>query len=178
MSEDLVNRALNFAAKAHENQHRKFNGEPYIVHPIGVAEFVALVKQSSRNKDMLLAVALLHDILEDTLLTYEEVKKLFGYQVADLVVELTSDKELAKFEGKGPYLLKKMIAMSSYALVIKLADILYNMLDLQRATGLFRAQFIDRTEYILRYLPRYRKLTATHEKLIKMIKRKLKEVKS
>jgi (p)ppGpp synthase/HD superfamily hydrolase len=49
--DDLVQRAVNFATKAHQGQQRLFNGQPYIIHPIGVAEYVAIMK-TSKNKDI------------------------------------------------------------------------------------------------------------------------------
>ena len=173
--EDLIQRALNFAAKAHETQKRKFNNQPYIIHPIGVAEFVALSKES-KNKDILLAVAILHDVIEDTAFDYKTIEFLFGYKVADLVKELTNNKKLAKLEGKKDYLLRKMIGMSSYALVIKLADILHNLIDLKNTPETFRNNFINRTMFIIEQLPQYRMITSSQKKLIKMIQIKLIEL--
>ena len=173
--EDLVGRALNFATKAHERQKRKFGDRPYIVHPIGVSEFVAMVKQSDLNKDMLIAVALLHDVVEDTEFKREDISSLFDYRVADLVAELTNDKQLANFEGKAIYLLKKMVGMSSYALVIKLADILHNLIDCDEADPEFKIKFIKRTAYIVDRIEGLRPITSSQITLLEMIRRKLKE---
>lgn len=172
--ENIVGRAINFATKAHENQRRKFGDRPYIVHPIGVAEFVAVTKLS-KNKDILLAVAILHDIIEDTEYNKNDIFKLFGQLVADLVDELTSDKLAIKLIGKKEYLLQKMIGMSSYALVIKLADMLYNLLDCNGADDKFKLEIIERTKFLIFNLEKYRQLTPTHNRLIKMIKLKLDE---
>ena len=77
--------AIEFAKKAHKNQKRKYTGEEYIVHPVAVME---LVKSISHTKDMLIA-ALLHDVVEDTSITNEEIESVFGYSVAEMVWWLT-----------------------------------------------------------------------------------------
>lgn len=89
-----VKRALKFATMAHATvvnkggtigQFRKYTGEPYIVHPIEVMHIVSSVPHT---KEMLMA-ALLHDTVEDTDVTIEEVRELFGDVVGDLVADLT-----------------------------------------------------------------------------------------
>ncbi len=173
--EDIIQRALNFAEKAHQNQKRKFTGEKYISHPINVAEFIAITKMS-RQKDLLIAVAILHDVIEDTDYNYDDIKKLFGYKVADLVLELTNDKKLVSMQGKAEYLLNKMIGMTPYALCIKLADILSNMIGLNDTAPTFKKKFLKRVSYIIKELPTYRFLTDTHLRIIHMINIKLKEL--
>ena len=71
---DIVTKALEFAAEAHEGQKRKYTGEPYINHPIAVCE---LVKTVDHNEYML-AAALLHDTVEDTATTIDDIKREFG----------------------------------------------------------------------------------------------------
>lgn len=168
MAEDIIQRAINFATHAHRDQKRKFGDRPYITHPINVAEFVAILKDSS-NADILIAAAILHDVIEDTEFNYDQILMLFGYKVADLVEELTNDKELAKFEGKELYLLKKMVGMSSYALAVKLCDILHNLTDLREADAEFRRNFIKRASYCTQRIGLCRPLTDTHNKLLKAI---------
>ncbi len=77
--------ALDFATKAHEGQVRKYTGEPYICHPISVARLVAAVT----NDKAMIAAALLHDTVEDTDVTLDEIERLFGSDVASLVESLT-----------------------------------------------------------------------------------------
>lgn len=77
--------AVEFAVKAHNTQRRKFVDEPYVAHPIRVAEIVAELTQ---DEDAVIA-ALLHDVLEDTQVKYEEIEDRFGFRVAFLVYELT-----------------------------------------------------------------------------------------
>jgi (p)ppGpp synthase/HD superfamily hydrolase len=85
MNSDLVRRARDFAATAHEGQKRKYTGEPYIVHPIAVAELLAELG----HPDEVLAAALLHDVVEDCEVTLAEIEAEFGPRVADLVEQVT-----------------------------------------------------------------------------------------
>lgn len=77
--------ALEFAAVAHEGQLRKYTQEPYIVHPISVAHLVSTVEHTS---DMICA-ALLHDVVEDTPVTIDQIETTFGSSIAELVGWLT-----------------------------------------------------------------------------------------
>lgn len=168
-------KALAFAKQAHQNQTRS-GGQPYITHPISVAASVEKYKKS-HNLDALISAALLHDTVEDTETTHDELERLFGGLVASLVKELTSDKAEVKRLGKTEYLAKKMAAMTSYALVIKLADRLDNVQDIATAkTPEWRKKYREETEKILDYIERNRVLSATHQKLISLIKEKLSEV--
>ena len=97
--------------------------------------------------------------------------------MASLVQELTSDPEKIKQMGKAEYLKQKMATMSSYALVIKLADRLDNVRDITTAkTPEWRARYAEETNKILDYIERHRALSGTHKKLIELIREKLKEV--
>jgi (p)ppGpp synthase/HD superfamily hydrolase len=84
---DLEQRALQFAKAAHESidQRRKYSGEPYIVHPMAVAELVRSVPHTPE----MLAAAYLHDVVEDTPVTIEQIHDEFGPIVGDLVDWLT-----------------------------------------------------------------------------------------
>jgi RelA/SpoT family (p)ppGpp synthetase len=125
--EDIVNKAIDFIYQKHENQTRK-SGEPYVSHPIAVASIL-----SSIGMDYYSVVAgLLHDVVEDTDTTVDEIKREFGPQIASLVDGLTkidkykfSSKEQAKAENYR----KMLFAMSKdvRVIVIKLADRLHNM---------------------------------------------------
>jgi (p)ppGpp synthase/HD superfamily hydrolase len=121
----LVLKALNFATEKHKGQVSK---DPYISHPLKVSYLLASFKQSKKI-DELLCAALLHDTLEDTETSFNELAKEFTTLVAGLVFELTSDEDQIKLVGKTEYLKKKMVAMSSYALTLKLVDRLANMTD-------------------------------------------------
>ena len=167
--------ALNFATQAHAGQERA-GGGPYISHPIRVAQHVEQWKKS-HNLDALISAAYLHDTLEDTDTTHEALHDLFGGLVASLVQELTSDKDQVQKIGKANYLAHKMAAMSSYALVIKLADRLDNVRDITTAkTPEWRAKYAAETNHLLDYIAKNRVLTGTHQKLIGLIRDKLQEV--
>lgn len=167
--------ALQYATQAHAGQTRS-GGDPYITHPIRVADHIKQYKQS-HNLDALISAAYLHDTIEDTDTTHEALHDLFGGLVASLVQELTSDPEQIKKMGKAQYLAHKMAAMSSYALVIKLADRLDNVKDITTArTPQWRAKYASETNQILNYIEKTRALSGTHQQLISLIRAKLDEL--
>jgi hypothetical protein len=141
-----------------------------------VADHIRQYKQS-HNLDALISAAYLHDTIEDTDTTQEVLHDLFGGLVASLVKELTSDPEQIKKMGKAQYLSHKMAVMSSYALVIKLADRLDNVKDITTArTPQWRAKYAAETNQILDYIEKTRALSGTHKKLISLIRAKLAEI--
>ena len=167
--------ALQYATKAHAGQTRS-GGDPYISHPVRVANHIKQFKKS-HNLDALISAAYLHDTIEDTDTTQEILHDLFGGLVASLVMELTSDPEQIKKMGKAQYLAHKMAAMSSYALVIKLADRLDNVKDITTAkTPEWRHKYATETNHILDYIEKHRALSGTHNKLIGMIRAKLADI--
>ncbi|KVP16841.1 hypothetical protein WJ84_00785 [Burkholderia ubonensis] len=120
--------AINFANERHAGQVRKGSGDPYVTHTIAVSYLVAIYKRSSKLVELLVA-AILHDCLEDTETTFEELATRFSPLVATLVFELSNDEEKIAVMGKLDYQTKKLLGMSSYALVIKLCDRLHNVSD-------------------------------------------------
>ena len=152
---------------AHDGQFRKFNGQEYAWHPAAVAKIVRNVK-SSKNKDKICIAALLHDTVEDCDVTLDDIRVEFGEMVSSIVYELTSDDDMVKEMGKANYLLNKMLRMTSYALVIKLADRLHNCSDLANGSQKFRDKYVKETRFILDGL-NSRYLSNTHKKLMKMI---------
>lgn len=167
--------ALKYATKAHKGQFRS-DGSAYIKHPERVANFVRRFKKS-HNLDALISAALLHDTIEDTDTTHEDLEKMFGGLIASLVKELTSDEEKVKEMGKTEYLAQKLSSMSSWALAIKLADRLDNIQDITTAkTPAWRRKYKKETEDILNRLERDRELTPSHKKIIRAIRDKLSEV--
>lgn len=124
----LTQRALVKASELHEGQFRKGSGLPYIVHPVEVYSIVKKFKES-HNIDNICAAALLHDTVEDCNYTLEDVKSDFNEMIASLVSEVTSDPLAIQKVGKEAYLNEKLSNLTSYALVIKLSDILANLTD-------------------------------------------------
>lgn len=173
--EEDYKKAAKFAYKKHEGQTRS-DGSPYIKHPANVASYIRKFKQSKKI-DALVSAAYLHDTVEDTDATYEQIEKMFGKLVSSLVKELTSDKEQIAKVGKQKYLTDKMSKMSSWGLVVKLADRLDNVQDIATAkTPEWRKKYKAETEAILSDLEKNRALSKTHENLIHQIRFKLKEV--
>lgn len=170
--ENMLALAISFAAKKHKGQKRKGNNAPYILHPIRVMSHLYYAKLGTKNLILLMICCVLHDVVEDCDVTIKEIAKLFGYKVASIVEELTSDKKECDIQGKTKYLSNKMFNMSSYALCIKLADRLDNISDSPAQKTL------KETELILSYLENGtdgvgRKLTNTHKFLINLIREKL-----
>ena len=167
--------ALAYATKVHTGQTRS-DKTPYIAHPTRVAQTIQQYKKS-HNLDALISAAYLHDTIEDTNTTFDDLKKMFGGLVAELVKELTSDKAEIDKVGKTEYLASKMTKMSSYALAIKLADRLDNVSDLRTAKNpAWRDKYRKETEAILERIEKDRVLTGTHKKIIELIRNKLKEL--
>lgn len=148
-------------------------GGYYFEHPRRVAAYVLMYKDSYKI-DELITIALLHDILEDTNGTYEQLLEKFGELVANTVLELTNNKEEIEKSEKRFYLAKKMINMSSYALVVKLCDRLDNVSDLDKTDAAFALRYIEETEYILDAIDDKRDvISTTHHRLIHAIREKL-----
>lgn len=120
--------AAGFAAKRHRNQKRKgADGEPYINHPLEVANLLANVGKVE-DTDVLIA-ALLHDTIEDTGTTEEEITELFGADVCGMVLEVTDDKSLPKSERK-QLQIEHAPHLSPGAKLIKLGDKISNISDI------------------------------------------------
>jgi myo-inositol-1(or 4)-monophosphatase len=148
----MFERALDFALQKHKGQYRKSTNMPYYRHPISVAKNVEEVKKST-NLELLMTAAILHDTVEDcTDVTIQEIAEIFGYQVASLVDELTSDEAEIQKVGKTEYLKNKMAKMSSYALIIKLSDRLDNVRDLNETTAEFQEKYTKETVEIIEHL--------------------------
>ena len=121
----VVLRAAAFAAEKHKNQRRKdAEASPYINHPIALANVLA-TEGGVVDPDVLCA-ALLHDTIEDTETTAEELRRAFGESVTAIVLEVTDDKSLPKAERKRLQIEHAKHA-SPQAKLVKLADKICNM---------------------------------------------------
>ncbi len=130
-NEALLNRAYVYAMKAH-GQQKRASGDPYFSHPLAVASILTGLKLD----DETIATALLHDTIEDTPATKEEIEKLFGGNIAALVDGLTKIQRLnlaSKKAEQAENFRKLLIAISSdvRVLLVKLADRLHNMRTLE-----------------------------------------------
>jgi RelA/SpoT family (p)ppGpp synthetase len=127
LNPEKLNKAYDFAVKAHENQKRA-SGDPYSVHPIEVANILTDLKLDSAT----ITTGLLHDTIEDTYATYETIKGEFGSEVADLVDGVTKISALentATSNSKAENFRKLILATSKdiRVLLVKIADRLHNM---------------------------------------------------
>jgi len=119
--------ALAFAADKHRRQRRKdAEASPYINHPIALARVLSV--EAGLADATLLAAAVLHDTLEDTETTYEELRERFGRAVAAAVLEVTDDKTLPKEERKRLQI-EHAAHISRRARLVKLADKICNVRD-------------------------------------------------
>ena len=128
---DLICRAFNFAFQLHEGQYRK-SGEPYIAHPVAVAGLL----RDLGGDDVTIAAGFLHDVVEDTEVTPEQIEELFGTDVRRLVEGVT---KLSKFnfssttERQAENFRRMFLAMAKdiRVIIVKLADRLHNMRTLE-----------------------------------------------
>ena len=119
--------ALNFAADKHRNQRRKDKeASPYINHPIMLAKILAV--EGGVEDGLVLSAAVLHDTIEDTETTYDELAEEFGREIADVVLEVTDDKALPKAERK-QLQIEHAPHLSRAAKLVKLADKIANVRD-------------------------------------------------
>ena len=170
----MLERAIIYATEKHKGIKRKGDGKPYIVHPIEVMLILFNLKDSN-NKYLIAVVAILHDVVEDCGVSLAQIAEHFGHQVSSLVGELTTDKAKCDAMGKTAYLCDKMQHMGRYALRIKLADRLHNCSDLSNMSSTFRENYINQTNETIKTIETKRYLTASHKKLIRMIKAKIKK---
>ena len=140
---DLIRRAYIFSAKEHKGQLRA-SGEPYLTHPLEVANLLAEMKMDA----VTVSVGLLHDVVEDTLTTLDKIEELFGPDVAHIVDGVTKISQIpftSKEEKQAENFRKVLLAMTDdiRVIMVKFADRLHNMRTLAYLTA-------DRREAIAR----------------------------
>jgi len=126
-----IKKACDFSAKAHEGQTRK-SGEPYLIHPLEVSKILTQLKMD----DASIIAAILHDTIEDTSVTKNEIEKNFGHEVAEIVdgvTKLSKIKFTTQEDRQAENYRKMILAMSKdiRVIMVKLADRLNNMRTLQ-----------------------------------------------
>ena len=130
INKNLIEKAYEYAEEKHRNQFRK-SGEPYIIHPIHVAYIVAELGLDTQT----ICAALLHDVVEDTEATYEDIKKEFGQEIAQIVEGVTKIGSLFESveKNQAENYKKMFIAVEKdiRVILLKLADRLHNVQTLQ-----------------------------------------------
>ncbi len=161
--EDLgrIRAAFEFAREAHSPQRRK-SGEPYIIHPVNVARIVA--EELELGADPVIA-AFLHDVVEDTQYTIDDIRQRFGDEVAFLVGVVTKEKKDKYVQSKQIDNFRQILASMQYdvrALLIKLADRLHNMRTLSSMKPDKQMKIAGETDYF--YAPLANRLGLYHVK--------------
>lgn len=162
-AEDLerIRAAYEFAAEAHKGQFRK-TGEPYIIHPIAVARIVAEELDLGTNP---VIAAFLHDVVEDTAYTMEDIRERFGDDVAFLVGVVTKKKKAQYEHSKQVDNFRQILASVQFdirAILIKLADRLHNMRTLDSMRPDKQMKIAGETDYF--YAPLANRLGLYHVK--------------
>jgi len=143
-----INRAFQYAYDGHNGQNRK-SGEPYITHPLHVAIYLCELNFDKET----IAAALLHDLIEDTEISYEDLKKEFGEEVADIVdgvTKLDKIKYSSNEDAKADAIRKMVIAMSKdiRVLILKLADRLHNIQTIEYHQDWKQEKIANETLYV------------------------------
>jgi (p)ppGpp synthase/HD superfamily hydrolase len=147
-SQGLIDYAYDFAKEAHGDQVRKYTGEPYINHPASVARILTSVTMDCN----ILAAALLHDVIEDTPVTYKDIAESgLGFPVADLVIQVTD----VSYPEQGNRKLRKAIdrqylaGADEKAQTIKLADLIDNTSSITRYDPDFAVVYMREKKLLL-----------------------------
>ena len=157
MNHTLILKAAHFSAQKHSTQRRKDeNASPYINHPISVA--LAIAQIGGVDDPEILAAALLHDTLEDTETTPEELEAEFGKKVCEYVLDVTDDKTLPKDERKRRQI-EHAKKISKGAALIKLGDKISNVTDVTNNPPADwdinrRKQYLDWAEKVIENCPK------------------------
>ena len=157
MNHTLILKAAHFSAQKHSTQRRKDeDASPYIIHPISVA--LAIAQIGRVDDPEILAAALLHDTLEDTETTPEELEAEFGKKVCDYVLDVTDDKTLPKHERKRRQI-EHAKKISEGAALIKLGDKISNVTDVTNNPPADwdinrRKQYLDWAEKVIENCPK------------------------
>lgn len=150
-NQEILTKAYYYTKDSHKGQKRK-SGEPYFIHPVNVA---LILIDLNMDQDTIIA-GLLHDVIEDTDATYEDISREFSEEIADLVDGVTKLKKISyksKEESQAENVRKMIIAMSDdiRVIIVKLADRLHNMRTLEYMSA--NKQYEKATETLEIYAP-------------------------
>lgn len=157
--------ALVYAARAHDGQYRKYSGAPYITHPIRVAGLVHKLFDSDRYKILAQQVALLHDVIEDTTITYDQISDYFNPEVAQGVWGLTDCvargiatpvvDNRAKRKAMDVEWLRIQAPLVRAIKLLDIADNLTEMDEHDPFMGVFLGELVDLAPVLLKDLENY-----------------------
>ena len=122
---NIIIKAAILAAKAHHGMTRADGETPYLMHPLKVAAMLP-----ASTPDYVVAAAILHDVVEDTDFTLDDIRTMFGDNVAVLVDELTV---MPDTPNRRAFAIAKVPTLSEWATIIKTHDVLHNLADLEKA---------------------------------------------
>lgn len=120
---NIVNKAIIFAAKAHEGQYRKSTNIPYITHPFAVG----MLLQQMKCSEEVMAAGILHDTIEDTVVTYDEIKDQFGLKIANLVQAASEPDKSRPWHERKQHTIEFLATAEIEELQIIIADKLHNL---------------------------------------------------
>lgn len=127
-NDEMVFKAIDFAVRAHRGQYRKGTSIPYVIHPLNVSRILI-----EANCDASIVVAgILHDTLEDTQVTIQELRAAFGDAVADHVAAVSEVDKSAPWEARKQHTLERLASASQDILLLALADKLDNIRSIWR----------------------------------------------
>lgn len=144
-----LDKVTELAQQSHVGQERKFSREPYIYHPISVA--TTILELDDPNLEEMVLAALLHDVLEDTKTTEQEIVDVAGPKVLKLVQELTNPSKNCKASRAASKQMDRehLATVSREAKIIKLADRLDNIKDIASIDDSFKFIYIEETRQLL-----------------------------
>jgi (p)ppGpp synthase/HD superfamily hydrolase len=119
----MIFEAIEFATKAHAGQYRKGTRIPYITHPLGVSKILI----ENGCPEHVIVCGILHDTIEDTPVTFEEISMTFGQDVADLVSAVSEHDKSDTWENRKSHTIEKLKILSDDAVILTLADKLDNI---------------------------------------------------
>lgn len=144
----MLDQAIAFAAIAHAGQKRKYTFDPYIVHPI---EVMSIVRTVTDREDMAVA-AILHDVIEDTIVSAAQIERRFGFSVRLLVEQLTEVKVPGNRDANKTAERERLSQVSAEAQTIKVADMISNSDTIVRFDPRFARTYLREKRELLTVL--------------------------
>ncbi len=127
MNDEMIFDAIEFAVKAHAGQCRKGTDVPYIVHPLGVAKI--LIENGCSEK--IVIAGILHDTIEDTSVTVEDIKQHFGKEVSSLVEGVSESNQSEMWETRKRHTIENLKTATTDCLLVEIADKLHNIMPIR-----------------------------------------------